>query len=176
MFIYLPEVQSKDGKAVDYEFEKKLSDCFDDFTEGGSLNLAVSVSCSGDKVLVRGRLEVLTTAACSRCLEHCEHRFETDFTEAFTVVKQPPFDDSPDSLAIETANTLTVCGDYLYLDEFIRQLIILAQEYRPLCKPHCKGLCAGCGCDLNRASCRCSDRDDLVDARLLKLKELCSDS
>ncbi len=172
MHIYLPEVKLKGGEAVDFSFEEKLSDCFDDFSEVGNLSLLISVSCSGDKVVVSGKLEASVEAVCSRCLEKFAHIFETDFTEAFTVVKKAPTDDSPNILADETANMLTVTGDYLYLDEYIRQLIILAQDYNPLCKADCQGICAGCGADLNNSFCRCSKDDSQIDIRLLKLKEL----
>lgn len=172
MHIYLPEVQLKSGEAVDYSFEEKLSDCFDDFMDGGTLKLLISATSSGDKVVITGSLEVSAIVACSRCLELFEHKFKNDFTESFTVLKRVPVDETPDTLAAEAANTLTVTGDYLYVDEYIRQLIILAKDYSPLCKSDCKGICAGCGTDLNKSSCQCNKDDKLVDARLLKLKEL----
>ncbi len=132
----------------------------------------VSVICSADKVLISGNLEASIEAICSRCLETFHHQFKTDFSDAFTLVKGVPLDSAPESLAAETANMQTVTGDYLYLDEYIRQLIILAQEYSPLCKPDCKGLCAGCGADLNQSTCSCDLDEEEVDIRLLKLKEL----
>ncbi len=41
------------------------------------------------------------------------------------------------------------------LDEDIRQEVILHIPNRVLCKPDCKGLCPGCGGDLNVEACRC---------------------
>ncbi len=172
MHIYLPEIKLKDGEAVDFRFAEELSDCFDDFSEDGNLNLMISVSCSGDKVMIRGSLEASVESVCSRCLEAFTHNFKTDFAEAFTAVANASADDSPDMLADEVANMLTVSGDYLYLDEYIRQLVILAQDYSPLCKAGCKGICAGCGIDLNKSFCRCDPDDSQIDIRLLKLKEL----
>ncbi len=176
MRIYLPEVRMKNGEAVKYRFEEDLSSCFDDFPKGGTLKLQVAVSYSGDNVIISGNLEAAVETTCSRCLESFTHHFKTDFRDAFTVLRVAPVDDAPDTLAAEVANSLTVTGDYLYLNEYIRQLIILAQEYSPLCKPDCMGICAGCGADLNLAACRCGDDDPLIDVRLLKLKELNSGS
>ncbi len=172
MHIYLPELRVKSGEAVYYSFEEKLSDCFADFWDDGTLKLSFSASSSGDKVIITGSLEVLMSVVCSRCLEQFEHYFKTDFTEAFTVLKIIPLDSSPDFLAVESANMLTVTGDYLYISEYIRQLIILAQDYSPLCSPDCKGICARCGKDLNKSTCRCGKDDQPIDARFLKLKEL----
>jgi len=176
MYIYLPEVRLRSGEAVDYSFLKKLSDCFNDFLDEGTIKLSVSASLSGEKLMINGSLEVTSMVNCSRCLELFEQYFKTDFTEVFAVSNDALVDSSPELLAEEAANRLTVTGDYLYIDEYIRQLIILAQEYSPLCKNDCRGICAGCGADLNKHSCYCSKENNQVDARLLKLKELNSGS
>ncbi len=174
MQIYLPELMLKQGEAVDYSFVEDLAVCFDDFPEGGNLELSLAASLSGDQVVINGCLAVSTSAICSRCLEPFNQVFKTAFNEAFTILKISSVEKNRDAQAVETANKLTVSGDYLYLDEYIRQLIILAQEYNPLCNPGCKGICAGCGQDLNKSSCRCSN-SQIKDVRLLKLKELFHD-
>jgi uncharacterized protein len=176
MKIYLPELKLKQGEAVDYRFEEDLSACFDDFTEGGKLDLSLTAFISGDQVMVNGTLEVSTLAVCSRCLEQFSQYFKTDFSESFTILKTLPAETNSFNEAVEAANMLTISGDYLYLDEYIRQLIILAQEYNPVCDPGCKGLCAGCGQDLNKSSCRCNSDFASQDVRFLKLKELELDS
>ncbi|NLA05033.1 MAG: DUF177 domain-containing protein, partial [Firmicutes bacterium] len=43
--------------------------------------------------------------------------------------------------------------------------------YNPLCKPDCRGLCPGCGVDLNETTCSCED-ESRIDLRWQKLKEL----
>lgn len=172
MRIYLPEVKQKKGEALDYLFKEDLTEWFDDFSEGGTLTLQVSVSSSADKVLINGSFDAAIEVVCSRCLKNFKQHLKADFTESFNVLKEIPPDSTPHSLAEETANMYTVAGDYLYLDEYFRQLIILAQEYSPLCKPDCQGICAGCGTDLNNSSCSCNLDDEVVDIRLLKLKEL----
>ncbi len=176
MHIYLPDLKSKTGEAVDYSFDINLSNCFGDFPEGGTAKLLISAISSADKVLISGNFEASVKVVCSRCLVNFNHEFKTEFTESFTVVSGSPLDTNPDSLAAETANKLTVTGDYLYIDEYIRQLIILAQEFSPLCRPDCKGICAGCGIDLNKSSCGCDLDEDQIDIRLLKLKNLKSSS
>jgi uncharacterized protein len=172
MQIYLPELKHRQGEAVDFGFEESLSSSFSDFPDGGTLKLVMSASLSGEQLVVNGSLEVSTTATCSRCLEVFNQHFKTDFTELFTVLKHAPVENNRRSEALETANMLTVSGDYLYLDEYIRQLIILSQEYNPVCAPDCKGLCAGCGEDLNKSVCRCSRENESIDLRLIKLKEI----
>ena len=172
MHIYIPELKLKNGKAIDYQFAGQLEQIYDDFSAGGTLDLKLSASSSGDKVLVSGSLAVAMEADCSRCLERFTNHFRSEFREAFTILRGYSEDESPAEQAVETANMLTVSGDYLYLDEYIRQLIILAQEYNPTCKPDCRGLCPRCGADLNKGNCSCNLEDHQIDARLLKLKEI----
>ena len=112
----------------------------------------------------------VSPTSCCRCLRPFQQELDSDINELFTVSPLPDKKSSPEELAVETANRLTVSGDYLYLDEYIRQLFILSQVYNPLCKPDCRGLCAGCGADLNEAACSCED-EARIDLRLLKLKE-----
>lgn len=173
MYIYLPDLKSRPGEAVDYCFNEELSDCKGDFSEGRTVKVMLSASHSGGEVIIKGSLEAAVDAACSRCLEPVDQKVNINFIESFTVLKGSACEGKAADLAAETANALTVTGDTLYLDEYIRQLIILDQEHSPLCKPGCKGICSGCGTDLNRLSCQCAAADDSeIDIRLLKLKEL----
>lgn len=71
---------------------------------------------------------------CSRCLQefHEEHVNEYHFN----------FDLSDDL-------------EYIDLGEEIRQEFILANPARILCKKDCKGICPGCGANLNLEKCKC---------------------
>lgn len=171
MFIYLPDVKNRLGEVSKFRFEQELNDFHADFSEGGTVKLVVEVSHSGTEVLIKGNIEATKKADCSRCLQPFTQSVNTSFIESFAVVKGSATEEKPADLAVETANMLTVTGDYLYLDEYIRQLIILAEEQSPICKPYCEGICSGCGVDLNLDSCRCVDDDSEIDVRLLKLKE-----
>ena len=169
--IYIPDLRQKSGEAASYSFETELSQIVEDYTAGAKLKLSVDASVSGDKIIIKGCFQVTAGEDCSRCLEPFVNVVEADFSEAFTVLKNYS-EENRDYLASETANDLTVTGDYLYLDEYIRQQIILAQELSPVCKLDCKGLCPDCGADMNKAPCSCSSDNKIIDVRLLKLKDL----
>lgn len=172
MQIYLPEVRSKSGEAVDYTFKCKLDECYDDFQDGGTLELKISVTFSGSSLIASGTLVTSVEMNCARCLKEFKHNFETNFTESFSFIEKLEDDYNRQDLSAETANKLVVRGDYLYLEEYVRQLIILAQDYSPLCKQECEGICAGCGQDLNESNCSCQGNSSGIDIRMLKLKEL----
>lgn len=175
MQIYIPDLRQKNQETASYSFDTELSQIIEDCPAGSRLKLSVNASASGDKIMIKGCFQVTIAEECSRCVEPFENVIEAGFSEAFTVLKSYS-EENRDYLALETANDLTVTGDYLYLDEYIRQQIILAQELNPVCKPDCKGLCPECGADLNKAPCSCSSDDKIIDVRLLKLKDLSSGS
>ena len=57
----------------------------------------------------------------------------------------------------------------LELDELLGDVFILDLDTKNLCSEDCKGLCPGCGADLNVEPCRCKKE---VDPRLAKLAQL----
>ena len=71
---------------------------------------------------------------CSRCQKIIVQPFTRDFPLAYK------FDTSEPEIQ---------------LDNDIRQEIILGYPQKILCRDDCKGLCAGCGADLNEGACRC---------------------
>lgn len=59
--------------------------------------------------------------------------------------------------------------EQLDLDELMGDVFILNMDTKNLCSEDCRGLCPGCGADLNHETCRCRRE---VDPRLAKLAQL----
>lgn len=173
MRIFLPEIKRSKGEAVNYSFRGSVSDFFgrDEYPAGGSIEVILSARAESDKVIVRGAMRASLDLECSRCLRLFRQELHTEFQEAFLIVSGFADAEDPELLAAAAANELEARGNYLYLSEFLRQVLILGQEYSPLCRPDCQGLCIGCGTDLNSGTCDCRT-DSQVDLRLLKLKEI----
>lgn len=57
----------------------------------------------------------------------------------------------------------------LDLDELTQEVFLLEMDTKNLCSQDCKGLCPGCGVDLNVEKCRCKRE---VDPRLAVLAQL----
>ena len=57
----------------------------------------------------------------------------------------------------------------LDLEELLGYVFLLNMDTKNLCSPDCKGLCPGCGADLNHEPCRCKKE---IDPRLSKLAQL----
>jgi len=171
MWIYLPEVKQKQGEALQYRFRGGVKEYLDKKAgDEGIFDLELSVHGGDEEVHLSGRFEAEIEASCSRCLRPFKQQISAEISEVFRVTALLDKKSSPEELALETANQLTVSGDYLYLNEYIRQIYVLGQVYNPLCKPDCRGLCAGCGVDLNEKACLC-EKEARIDQRWQKLKE-----
>ncbi len=85
-------------------------------------------------LVFKGNVKSTVEKICSRCLE------------PITTDVQEPFDLTYD---IKGKTVVDVTGD-------MRETMIFAHPLNFLCKENCKGLCAGCGANLNIESCKCS--------------------
>ena len=66
-------------------------------------------------------------------------------------------------------------GDEVNLLDIIGQTLIFNAPAQVICKDDCEGLCQGCGANLNRETCACSqiaNDEDEIDPRFAKLKDL----
>jgi uncharacterized protein len=99
-----------------------------------NLDVRVDISRVGETVLADAVVNVDYGFQCARCLE--------DFSRGR--IKEYHFD-------YEVKGNMDVYD----VGEDIRQELILGVVQRALCKMDCKGICAGCGANLNIESCKC---------------------
>ena len=92
-----------------------------------------------DRLYVLGSLKTNVGLQCSRCLKN--------FTQAIGNEKF--------SCDCEIENI-----DVIDLTDRIREDIIVALPIQPLCHQACRGLCGGCGKDLNEGSCGCEKQEE----------------
>ena len=116
-----------------------------------------------DGLLVRGLVSADVTMACARCLTELQQRITADVVELFT---DPAAAESPDDL--DAGYEIT--DGTIDLDTLIRDALVPAVPYRPLCSEDCKGLCAQCGTNRNDGDCNCQDLT--IDARWAALEGL----
>ncbi len=60
-------------------------------------------------------------------------------------------------------------GDSADLEDIVRTVFVLNFDSKLLCKPDCKGICGGCGKNLNVEACTCQKE---IDPRFAALKQL----
>ncbi|MDP4109420.1 MAG: DUF177 domain-containing protein [Bacillota bacterium] len=66
-------------------------------------------------------------------------------------------------------NILCAENGELDIDEAVKSALLLSMDMVYLCRDDCKGLCPGCGADLNEGPCSCKKE---IDPRLSVLRDL----
>jgi uncharacterized protein len=110
---------------------------------------------AGQELFFHGRLRGTLQATCSRCLQN----FSFELNKEFDFVLSP----SPVNPArgAEELNRDDLGLSYYSTEEIdlaplITEQVILALPTRPLCAEDCRGICGGCGANLNAEACACS--------------------
>ena len=73
-------------------------------------------------------------------------------------------------IAEDDLTTSFYADGVLDVADLLREQFLLALPMKPLCSEACRGLCAVCGANQNRTTCKCSPRWE--DPRLAALKGL----
>ncbi len=121
------------------------------------------------EVMVKGDLTAEVKLQCSRCLKE----FHRTLSVPIDVVYHPVEELKGEERHEVTAGELDMdfySGEELDLLDLLKEQIMLNVAMKPLCDGSCKGICSGCGADLNTETCKCSERG--VDPRLAELKKL----
>ncbi len=135
----------------------------------------LTVTYTGEGVLVTGELETDYTTNCSRCLEPAKTKIELKFQEEFRQVPPEKLYELIETqkervLDEEELNVDYFSGNELDLNHFLREMLVLALPLKVVCHEECPGLCPSCGKNLNHEQCDCEDTD--IDPRLIKLEQL----
>ncbi|OGF97581.1 MAG: hypothetical protein A2Z06_00955 [Candidatus Glassbacteria bacterium RBG_16_58_8] len=89
--------------------------------------------------------------ACRRCLETFVEEVRSDFT--VVAMRRGSRDD--EGFGEEDVILLEPKQNELHLEEYAREFLLLNLPSFPLCREDCRGICAGCGADLNKDNCSC---------------------
>ncbi|MCA1562720.1 MAG: DUF177 domain-containing protein [Acidobacteria bacterium] len=122
-----------------------------------------------DTFRVSGRAVTRLELSCSRCIEPFEVPVEVECDLQYLPQTENQGDDERE-LADEDLGTAFYRDGTLDIAELLREQFQLALPMKPLCDAACRGLCAECGANLNRADCGCAPKWE--DPRLAPLKGL----
>src|SRR5207244_826969 len=94
-------------------------------------------------VSVTGRLALSVMFECVDCLREFLASFEIP-VEAQYLPGSPSLVAGEHVMPVEEAENYYYRDDVIDLDELVREEVLLAMPYNPLCKPDCRGLCPQC--------------------------------
>ena len=161
MLIDVKPILHTPGGERTFRFELDLSD----MEFAGRYPISRPVIVEG---VVRNRAELLSLeltasttldAVCDRCGEVFDKPFHLDCEYLLATELE---DEENDEILLLEDGTVD-------LGELSREVFILNMPTKLLCREDCRGLCPGCGVNLNYEVCRCKKE---VDPRLAKLVQL----
>lgn len=152
----------------------------DDDPSAGGGAAELDLYMEDQNVFVRGMLDGWVEVACSRCVGPVKLVVAEPITVTYLPNAQVAEEDEElagDEGEVPTAalddgdmDVYSYQGEEVDLEPLLREQIILAVPFAPLCREDCKGLCPVCGIDLNTGSCTC-DRTP-IDPRWSALRNL----
>lgn len=149
------------------------------FTLPQGIDLALTLTNAGQGIFASGLLRAKVSGVCDRCLEPCSFDLSAEVDEYFLF--EEPENTSTLSEDDKLEYGLVSSDNSIDLTDCLQEALLNETPYIVLCSPDCKGLCAGCGANLNTAACACENGDTSEsDAfplshnaqELLKLREL----
>jgi uncharacterized protein len=109
---------------------------------------------AGKSVLIKGKVQTNLRLQCVRCLKEFSYPLSSAFELTLHPLKGASFPEETELDGKEMESGFFEEGK-IYLSEIACEQIFLEIPYKPLCHEGCKGLCPGCGKDLNLSSCEC---------------------
>jgi uncharacterized protein len=129
--------------------------------EGEPVEFDLRLEAVVEGVLVTGFVKARLEGECARCLDDVRSDVHADLTELFV------YDDEPGR---EDDETSRMQGDLIDLEPLLRDAVVLALPFQPLCQDDCPGLCVECGARL--ADDPAHGHDEAVDPRWAALQGL----
>jgi len=108
--------------------------------EGSPVELDLRLEAVMEGVLVTGTTHASLVGECARCLEPISDEIDVRFQELFV------YEDH--ALPGEDDEVSTLQDDLVDLEPLLRDAVVLALPFQPLCMDDCPGLCAECGARL----------------------------
>lgn len=109
--------------------------------EGSPVAFDLRLEAVMEGVLVTGTASAGLAGECARCLEPIEDDISVDLQELYLYDGRESGDGEDDDVSRTE-------GDLIDLEPVLRDAVVLALPFQPLCQDDCPGLCADCGARL----------------------------
>jgi uncharacterized protein len=152
-----PDEIPEGGLDLDYELGPEGT--ADEFLAPTRLESPLQVRLKVEPVeqgfLFRGRVSGRLSVDCRRCLKP----FDQDLDLEVEVFTAPDPSGLPEETQLRAADLdVSFFKDRIDVDQLVLDQIELSRPMTDLCDPDCRGICSGCGADLNQGPCACPSR------------------
>ena len=163
MRLGLSQIIDRPGESVSYSAVVDLSDlqygtCFP-VTE--PVKAEGTVRNTAGVLVMKGTITTCIHGICDRCAAEFDREMELPIDAV--LVTELANEENEDEWVF------TLEGDSADLDDIVRTIFVLNMDSKLLCSDDCKGICCGCGRNLNFETCSCEKE---IDPRLAALKQL----
>jgi uncharacterized protein len=108
---------------------------------GSDVDLDLRLESVVEGVLVTGTVTATAAGQCVRCLDDLEREVEVDVQQLYVYPGQVPQEAEDDE-------TDVLEGDLIDFEPVLRDAVVLALPFQPVCREDCPGLCSECGVHL----------------------------
>lgn len=146
------------------EFEEPLKVFGLDKPFTGNVKIKLTIEKSHNRLILNSKMNSLGQLVCDRCTVDFSYLIETEYDMVYLFGIEPVDNGSID------VTYLPVDTERINIASDVKDYFLLAIPMKKLCKEDCKGICSGCGEDLNLSTCKCNKKE--IDDRWLPLMEL----
>jgi uncharacterized protein len=114
-------------RVLDFPAPEQLGDGIAAVREGTPIRIDVRLEGLHDGILVTGEVETVADGECVRCLDPVQETIEVEFQELF-------------AYSVDAAFDYAVQDDHVNLEPVVRDAVVLALPFQPVCRPDCPGL------------------------------------
>lgn len=127
---------------------------FEGFKKALKVTVRLSIQKTDDEYFCQGEVSGIAEMECARCLG----TFQVELSGPIDFILRSQEEQAGQSDVLDDE-------DYAYFErnelrsditELVRQALILAAPMKPICDEACRGLCPGCGANLNEKTCTCA--------------------
>jgi uncharacterized protein len=141
-----------------------------EFPRNGPVRSVIVLKRNGeDRVLLAGEIHTIIGLDCDRCAENYSIKLDNSFTLDLEYDPGVMPESAEHECSPAEMDVMYLKKPVVDLFEILAQQVFLMIPEKHLCAESCKGLCSGCGANLNLGSCDC--RKDLKSSPFAILKK-----
>lgn len=114
-------------RVLEFDVPEQLGEAVAVVRQGEPMRIELRLEGLHDGVLVTGEVDTTADGECVRCLDAVELPVEVEFQELF-------------AYSVDEAFDFAIRDDHVNLESVVRDAVVLALPFQPVCRPDCPGL------------------------------------
>jgi len=152
---YIPvEDIPEEGLSVAYDDMPDLLDVTGELTAEGPIHGSAFIRKVDSEVYLTGDIEARLALPCDRCLAVYGEPVAASFS--YVLVQEPEESGAEKAIREPDVEVTPFDGSRIPIADIFREQLLLNVPFRRLCREECRGLCPGCGANLNSETCACA--------------------